>query len=300
MKKCLVTGGNGFIGRFLVKRLLDERNEVEVLDVEENCLDKRAKFTKASVGDSEKIKKAVNGKEIVFHLASTTFPASSIEKPLYDAETNLLPAIRLFEECVNAGVEKVFFPSSGGAVYGNSENHIVNEETPSNPESPHAIVKLAVEKYLNYYNKIHGLDYLCFRIGNAYGEGQSAVNGLGFVAAVLEKAKKKETLNVFGDGKAVRDFVHVNDIVDAFILGIEAKPEHNVFNIASGEGKSLNEVIEIAEKVIGNKIKKEYLPARKGEVKRIVLDISRAKKELGFNPEISLEEGIKRAWESMQ
>ncbi|MBU2100284.1 NAD-dependent epimerase/dehydratase family protein [Candidatus Micrarchaeota archaeon] len=295
MGNCLIIGGNGFIGRHLTKALLKKGFEVEVLDVKKNMI-KGVNFIEGSITDKKVIKNSVRGKQFVFHLASTTFPASSMEKPVYDAETNLLPAINIFRECTNAGVKKLFFPSSGGAIYGNIETEKANEKTPVNPQSPHAIIKLAIENYLNYFWKVHGLDYACLRIGNAYGPEQNTEKGLGFVSKCIEKAKNSEELIIYGDGLAIRDFVYIDDIVNAFILATETKTKEKVFNIGSGEGKSIKKVISSVENLLGKEIKKKFLPLREGDIKKIVLDISLAKRKLGYEPKIMLEEGIRRMW----
>ena len=303
---CLILGGGGFLGSHLSERLLALGHRVRIferqgfsrrnvaglidqMDVVEGSLDSQT--------DVERILKDV---DVLFHLASTTVPASSNADPFHDVATNVLPTIRLLEAARNSSLKKLVFFSSGGTVYGIPERIPLDEGHPTAPICSYGIHKLAIEKYLYLYRHLFGLEYCVLRISNAYGERQSPTSGQGAVAAFLSSALKRETIEIWGDGSVVRDYIYVSDVVEAAIAVSEQQAGRGVFNIGSGVGTSLREVIELVSQAIGLPLEVRYSPARALDVPVNVLAVGRAEKELGWSPKIPLAKGIGRVLKHAQ
>jgi UDP-glucose 4-epimerase len=256
-----------------------------------------AEFVEGELGNHGLIREAVEGVEVVYHFVSTTLPKTSNDDPIYDVRSNLVDTLQLLEACVEAGVRKVVFSSSGGTVYGPPEAVPVTEDHPTNPISSYGIVKLAIEKYLGLFHHLHGLDYAALRISNPYGPLQDPAGQQGAISVFLDRIRTGRPITLWGDGGVVRDYLYVSDLTDALELAAETDTRRKVFNIGHGKGASLNELIELMSGVVGARPEVEYLPARSLDVPVSVLDISRAEAELGWSPRTGMEEGISRTWE---
>ncbi len=302
--KCTVIGGSGFMGSHLVRVLLASGADVTVLDKAETLrFDRKAgSAPRLIVGDfdnPEDVRRALSDCEILYHLAWTTVPQTSNESPTADLERNVLASIRLIEGAHNAQVRKIIFASSGGTVYGMAHELPIKESHPTEPISSYGIGKLTVEKYLHLYWTLHHQDYCVLRTSNAYGEGEPTSGVQGVIGASLERAMRGEEIVIWGDGSIVRDYVYVGDVVDAFVKAASQRGEPRVFNVGSGRGHSLNEVIDLVEGVIGRRVSRKYLPGRIFDVPSNVLDVSRAQEHLNWQPTIGLAEGISRTHEWM-
>jgi UDP-glucose 4-epimerase len=243
---------------------------------------------------------AVPGCDIIFHLVSTTLPKSSNDNPIYDVDTNVIGTLQLLEVARRSGVRKIVFISSGGTVYGIPRQLPVPESHSTDPLVSYGISKLAIEKYLHLYKGLHGLAYTILRVANPFGERQRVNAAQGAVAVFLHKALGGETIEIWGDGSVTRDYVYIQDVVDAFLKAMDYEGEPRVFNVGSGEGRSLNQVLETIEDLLGHPVKRRYLPARKFDVPVNVLDISRARQALGWEPRFSFREGLGRTIEWIQ
>ncbi len=300
--KCVVLGGAGFIGSHIVDALVTRNHQVRVFDMP-NISDRNLKNSIDSIeltgGDflnENDIAKALDGMEVIVHLICTTLPGNSNENPVYDVTSNVAGSLKLFNIALEKGVRKIVFASSGGTVYGIPETVPIPENHPTFPICSYGITKLAVEKYLELYRHLHGMDYVVLRLGNPYGSRQRLDHVQGAVAVFLGKALYDQEVQIWGDGSVARDYFYIDDLVSAFILAIENNIPSHLYNIGSGYAVSLNELLEKIQKVTGKKLNIRYLPARKLDVPVNCVDISRAKKELGWGPEISLEEGMGRTW----
>ena len=299
-QKCLVLGGKGFIGSHLVDALVATGQSVRVLD-QPNVAPMSDPATVAKVewldGDStcdSDIRQGLEGCDVCYHLVSTTLPKSSNADPLFDVETNVLGTLRLLTHAVRLGVKKVVFVSSGGTVYGIPKVVPVDENHATDPISSYGITKLAIEKYLHLFFDLHKLDYTILRVSNPYGERQRTRAHQGAVAIFLGKVLRGETVDIWGDGTTVRDYVYIGDVTQALLrAGLHRGPER-LFNIGSGAGLTLNEVLDEIERATGLKSKRNYAPARGFDVPRNVLSITRAKNELGWEPRTSFAEGLAR------
>ena len=292
--KVLVTGGAGFIGSHLVKALLDKGYEVAVVDDlsngDEKNIDKRAKLYTTDIVIFKHIAEVFSDfkPEVVFHLAAHKDVRESVSCPYYDAQINVLGSVNVFQLCVNHQVQKVIF-SSTCAVYGNPDKIPVSELTPTKPLSPYGLFKLTGEQLLYYYFRTDKLKSVTLRYANVYGPGQNS----GIIGIVVDSVKNGKTVSVFGDGSQIRDYVYIDDVVKANLLSLDTD-KGGVFNIGSGKGTSVNEIIETVNSVSKRKVDVVYKEKQLGDPDKIVLDISLANKILGYEPSISLEEGIKR------
>jgi UDP-glucose 4-epimerase len=296
MTRAVVLGGSGFIGRPLVKYLAGQGQQVSVYSRLSDPGLPRSKGVQYVRGDfvtGERLTEALAGADHCYHLISTTIPSSSSGDPLFDIETNLKPTVRLLELSRSLGVKKIIFCSSGGTVYGISKHTPIGEEHPLWPITPYGIVKAAIEKYLNMYFALYDLNYAIVRLSNPFGEGQR--NKLqGAVTVFIDHALRDEEIEIWGDGTVTRDFIYITDAVRGLATVAAHDSANRTFNIGSGAGCSLNELLKIIESTIGRKLRVKFLPSRSFDVPINVLSIARAKQELGWSPGISLVEGIQR------
>jgi len=294
--KILVTGGAGFIGSNVSDALVKDGHEVTVLDnlstgKEEN-INPEVKFYNIDLLDMESLELAFREfkPDVVNHHAAQIDVRKSVEDPAFDAETNIIGSINLFELSINYGVRRIIFSSTGGALYGELEKLPASEDTPIEPLSPYGVAKYCAENYLNYFKRLYSIERVILRYANVYGPRQDPLGEAGVVAIFTGKILKGEKPVIYGDGDQTRDYIYVEDVVQANVLALEGK--EGIYNIGTGKETSVNELIEVFSKVLGREIKPEYAPPRIGEVHRISLDADMAKKELGFVPKYSLPEGI--------
>jgi UDP-glucose 4-epimerase len=299
--KILFTGGAGFIGSNVVDALVKDGHEVTVLDnlstgKEEN-INPEVKFYNVDLLDMESLELVFREfkPDVVNHHAAQIDVRKSVEDPAFDAETNIIGSINLFELSINAGVSRIIFSSTGGALYGELEKLPASEDTSIEPLSPYGVAKYCAENYLNYFKRLYGIERVILRYANVYGPRQDPLGEAGVVAIFTGKILKGEKPVIYGDGTQTRDYIYVEDVVKANVLALEGK--EGIYNIGTGKETSVNELIEVFSKVLGREIKSEYAPPRKGEVHRISLGADMAKKELGFVPKYSLEEGLKKTIE---
>ncbi|WP_006718042.1 NAD-dependent epimerase/dehydratase family protein [Desulfitobacterium metallireducens] len=299
--RCLVLGGRGFIGSHLVDALLTKGYRVRCFDRrrvtqqgEFHITDQRFELFEGDFMNEADVANALEGCDICYHLISTTLPKSSNDDPVFDVESNLLGSVRLLTNAVKAGVRKVVFVSSGGTVYGVPTQVPIPETHMNNPVCSYGITKLAIEKYLDLFYKLHGLDYTVLRLANPFGEGQKTHASQGAVAVFLGKVLQGETIDIWGDGSVIRDYVYIDDVVRAFLAVLEYSGPEHIFNIGSGRGLSINEVLDSIERVTGRPVLRHYVSGRPFDVPSNILCISRAETELGWSPRFSFEDGILR------
>lgn len=297
--KTLVLGGNGFIGTHLVDALLEKGRFVRIYDRSPSRLSltpQAAEYVEGELGNYGLLQEAVKGIEVVYHLVSTTLPKTSNDDPIYDVRSNLIDTLQLLEACVEGGVRKVIFASSGGTVYGLPQTVPITEDHPTNPITSYGVVKLAIEKYMDLFWRLHGLYYTVLRISNPYGPYQNPGGQQGAIAVFLHHLRTGQPITIWGDGSVVRDYIYVSDLVDALMLAAEVETG-KVLNVGSGHGTSLNELIALIGEVTGERPEVEYLPGRTLDVPANVLDIARAREGLGWRPRTALEDGIACTWD---
>jgi UDP-glucose 4-epimerase len=301
--KALIIGGNGFIGCNLADKLLASGHKVTSFDLypaRYRESDSRIKYVYGDFANHGEVRDAVRGNDWIFHLAYTTLPATSNEDPSYDVRSNIIAALQLLDACRESQVKKVVFISSGGTVYGIPQSLPVREDHPTEPICSYGITKLAIEKYLHLYHHLYNLDYVVTRLANPYGEFQNPQARQGAITVFLGNVLAGKPITIWGDGEVVRDYIYIGDAADALVKAAEYCPdekEPRLFNIGSGSGQSLNQIVRAVRNVVGTEVEVVHHPARATDVPANVLDISRAKKCLGWQPEINLENGIRKTWD---
>ncbi|ALP62203.1 NAD-dependent epimerase/dehydratase family protein [Paraburkholderia caribensis] len=293
-----VLGGGGFIGTHLVNGLLDRGAQVRVYE-REPVAQYRAGAVVPVTGnfvDGSGLDAALAGADVVYHLISTTVPGTSNIDPVGDVQSNLVGTIRLVQKMKKHQVKRIVYLSSGGTVYGDPSRLPVSEDHPLDPLCSYGIVKVAVEKYLNMYSVLEGLTATVLRVSNPYGGMARRTNDLqGVIPIFLRKMVAGKSIEIWGDGSTVRDYIYIDDLIDAMVCALEAQGSA-VYNIGSGVGHSLNEVLAILSEVTGIEPRVGYSVPRGFDVTRIVLDVSRAREALGWQPRTTLYEGCNRYW----
>ena len=294
--KILVTGGAGFIGSNLVDALVGLNHDVVIVDNlssgSRRNLNPKARFYEIDIRDRKLSEVFEREKpDIVDHHAAQIDVRKSGEDPVADAEANILGSLNLITNCVRSGVKRVVYASTGGAIYGDPQYLPADENHPINPISQYGVSKHTVEHYLHLYSIIHGLEYMALRYSNVYGPRQNPYGEAGVVAIFAIQMLTGKQPTIFGPGDKTRDYAHVSDIVQANVTAL-TKGKNAIYNIGTGVETSDQEIFDTLAGVLGYKGKPIYAPVRKGEVYRISLDCSKARKELGWSPKLSLKEGI--------
>ena len=300
--RCLVLGGGGFIGSHVVDALLERGHRVRVFERPRvpqyrACDGDTLEWMEGDFQNSARVSEAVRGMEAVVHLVSTTLPGGSNDDPEFDIQSNVIGTLRMLRFAKDAGVRKVVFISSGGTVYGVPDMIPIPETHATEPRVSYAIGKLAVEKYLAVFQHQFGLEHAVLRVANPYGPRQRVDTAQGAVAVFLDAALAGRDIEIWGDGSVVRDYVHVADVARAFVLALEYGGTERIFNVGSGQGSSLTDLLAVIERCLGRAVSRRHLAPRSIDVPSNVLDISRARRELGWAPQIGLEEGVTRTVE---
>jgi UDP-glucose 4-epimerase len=294
----VVTGGSGFIGTHLCGRLQEGGYDVRILDIAPPKAGMKAEFVRGSVLDAARLAKMLEGAEGVVHLAALIDVATSVADPFSDFSVNAAGTMNVLEAARHAGVKKVAFASSA-AVYGEPVRLPVDEEHPTVPLSPYGAAKLAAEKYVLLYNSLYGMENTALRLFNVYGEGQDASSPYsGVITKFADAISENRQPIIFGDGEQTRDFVHVDDVCEAFVRAIEGQGCPTPLNIASGVETSVCELLGIMCGICGADFSPTYMPERKGEIARSVADIRLAKKMMGFAPKMALSQGLRELLEA--
>ncbi len=302
--KVLVTGGAGFIGSHLVDRLVQEGNEVVVIDNlstgKRKQVNKKAVLYKTDIR-SKRIERVFRKERplIVVHLAAQMNVRLSTEDPVFDADVNILGTLNILEHAVKHGVRKVSFASSGGAIYGEQEVYPAGESHRTDPMSPYGISKLAGEKYLAYYTNTTGLRHVALRFGNVYGPRQEPEGEAGVIAIFSKLMLEGGQPIINGTGKQTRDFVYVDDIVDALMVTL-GEDIQGTFNVGTGQETTVNECYGIIKELTESTCKDLFGAAKKGEQLRSVLDVRKLSETFGWDPQVSLSEGLKMTVEFFQ
>jgi len=284
--RVLVTGGAGFIGSNLVDRLLDGC-EVTVFDnfysgKRDNLIshlkDKRFSLVQGDVRKYKDVRKALEGVDVVFHLAAVVSVPLSVEKPLFVNEVNLKGTLNVLNACVKCGVRRLVYASTC-AVYGEPKFLPLTEEHPTEPKSPYAVSKLAAEHYCRVFSDLYGLETVCLRFFNVYGPRQTGDSYAGVISQFVDRLQKGEPPIIYGDGEQTRDFVYVSDVVEACMLALKCR---------------VNELAAVMMKLFGRSdMKPLHVKPRNGDIRYSFADITKARKLLGYKPKITLKEGLK-------
>lgn len=299
MAKILVTGGAGFIGSHVVDLFLEKGYEVVILDDlstgRESNLNPRAKFYKMDIR-SPQVRSVFEAErpDYISHHAAQMDVRRSVAQPLFDADVNILGSINLIECAKEFGVKHFVYISTGGAVYGEPEYVPCDEAHPINPICQYGASKHTVEHYLFMYHVNYGLNYTVLRYPNVYGPRQDPHGEAGVVAIFTGKMLASEPVTINGDGEQTRDFVYVGDCAYANYLAVTVEHQPGIYNIGWGRPTSVNDIFRTLAKVTGYPLQPNYGPAKVGETRHIYLEAGKAKRELGWTPTLSLEEGLEK------
>jgi UDP-glucose 4-epimerase len=293
----LVTGGAGFIGSHMAKRHLDDGHRVIVVDdLSDGRREKvppKARFVRADISEAD-LEPLLRDEQIDFvsHHAAQVDLRHSVLDPLHDARANILGSLRLFEACRIAGVRRILFASTGGAIYGEPEGPAPASESHStNPVSPYGCAKLAIEKYLHYYEAVHGFQVQVFRYANVYGPGQDGTGEAGVVAIFADDILNGRQPKIRGDGEQTRDYVFVGDLVEAASRAA-ASERVGTWNLGTGVETSVNDLFRSVAKALDYRESPAYVPLPPGEQRRSVLDGSAIRRDFQLPPWTPLEKGI--------
>jgi UDP-glucose 4-epimerase len=296
---CIVLGGGGFLGTNLCRRLVSSGLRVRAFG-------RRSLFPEALTGvewyqgdfsDAAAVAAAIESFDVVFHLIHGTTPQSAILDMAGDIQHNVVPSLALLDISRKLGVKRVVFISSGGTIYGHSAQIPTPETAPTEPVTAYGITKLAIEKYLALYQHLYSFDFRVLRVTNPFGPFQVPLKNQGVIAALVSRALRDETVEIWGDGSIVRDFLFIDDVVDAMEAAVDDHGAARIFNIGSGQGRSLREVIAAIEQLLNKKLKIKWNAKRSVDVPVSVVAIGRAKEALRWSQKISFEDGLERTVE---
>ncbi|MCC2640489.1 MAG: putative UDP-glucose 4-epimerase [Nitrospira sp.] len=299
--KVLVTGGAGFIGSQVVDRLLQEGHEVVVVDNlvtgKRKHVPKTVQFYKLDI-ENPKLERIFRNERpsIIFHLAAQMNVRRSVADPMFDAQVNVLGTLNVLEQASKHGTRKVIFSSSGGAIYGEQQIFPAPESHITQPLSPYGISKLCGEHYLSYYSRLSGLQVVSLRYANVYGPRQDPEGEAGVVAIFIQKMLQREQAVVYGNGRQTRDFVFVEDVVEANLMTMGPDVQ-GTYNVGMGVETSINDLFRTVAELTKVEAKELHGPAKKGEQARSVVDATKLRMELGWEPKVDLREGLRRTVE---
>lgn len=305
--RTLVTGAAGFIGSTLVDRLLADGHTVVGIDdlstgrrVNLTSAEAHPDFTfiEADITDADLGAIVAEAEpEVIFHLAAQISVRHSVDNPQFDATVNVVGTIRLAEAARAHGVRKIVHTSSGGSIYGTPPVYPTGEDVPTDPASPYAASKVAGEVYLNTFRHLYGLDCSHIAPGNVYGPRQDPHGEAGVVAIFAKALLAGQATKIFGDGTDSRDYVFVDDVVDAFVKASGEAGSGQRFNVGTGISTTVRDLHSAIAKAVGTADDPEFYPPRLGDLRKSQLDISRGAEVLGWRPQVDIDEGIERTVE---
>ncbi|CAI1566852.1 CDP-paratose 2-epimerase [Serratia quinivorans] len=299
--KIVVFGGGGFLGSAICDRLLKDGHQLRIFErprvppYREFTADESVEWVTGDLSSTHDLNDAIQGMDSVLHLVSTTLPKSSNEDPVYDVQTNVVPSLHMLNAMVSQGVSRIVFISSGGTVYGKPQYTPIDEKHPTDPVVSYGITKLAIEKYLHMFSQLYGIKAVTLRVANPYGERQRVETAQGAVGVFLHNALKNKPIEIWGDGSVQRDYIHVSDVAEAFSKALVYDGKEECFNISSGRGTSLNDLIAMLKDILPEDLQVNYKPARSFDIDISVLSNDLARRELDWEPKLSMPEGLKRA-----
>lgn len=304
MARTLVIGGNGFIGSHLVDALAEAGHEVSAFDRYRSG-EPTFKTIAATVVQGEFLSRsdleaAVQGQDYVFHFLSTTTPATAESDPTLDIRTNVAQTVELLESCVAAGVKRVYFASTGGAIYGPQGKADYSEIDRALPISPYGIGKLSIEHYLHYFRTKHGLESTALRISNPYGTRQKADKKQGLIPIALRQIALGRPVTRMGSGSMVRDYVFVEDLVRMITPMVGVETEFDLYNLGSGIGHSVNEIIESLQRVTNISFGVNEVPVPPTFIDRVVLNTARYRSEFTSATLTAIDDGVRMTYEEIQ
>lgn len=295
----VVLGGGGFVGTNLCRRLVASGARVRAFGHSRSFVQALAgvEWHQGEFEDTAALTSAIASCDVVFHLVQSTTPYSANLDMAGDLRHVVVPTLALLDACRNADVKRVVFISSGGTLYGAAKAIPTPETAPTDPITAYGILKLTIEKFLGLYEHLYGLSFRVLRVANPYGPFQMAARGQGLIAMLLSRAMKRQSTEIWGDGSVVRDYIFIDDVVDALQAAAVDTSAERVFNIGSGRGRSVRDIIAAVEAGLGAPLTIEWKPGRPIDVPVSILAIERARDVLGWTPKTEFAEGLTRTIE---
>ena len=296
--KYILFGGGGFIGSHIADKILNAGHSLRIFERPRVPLyrkfrdDEDVEWITGDILNLHDVTEAMQGVDAVFHLVSTTLPKNSNDDPIYDVQSNVVASLQILNVMVALKIPRIIFISSGGTVYGTPVSLPIDESHPTNPHVSYGITKLTIEKYLLLYERLHGIKSIILRVSNPFGERQRIETAQGAIGVFMSRALQGVAVDIWGDGSVVRDYIYVADVAEAFVKALNYSGKFSVFNIGSCSGVSLIQIIEKLERIFGLVIKRNYQPGRPYDVPVNILSNQLASQELGWVPNISLDEGL--------
>jgi UDP-glucose 4-epimerase len=308
MKKprVVVLGGCGFIGSHLARALVYREYPVRIFDKLYAShdlirdIEPSVEVVESDVQRPQDVLNALSDAEICFHLIHTTVPGSSMQDPAFDIQSNIVSSARWMAQLDRTSIKRLIYISSGGTVYGIPQNTSITEDHPTNPISSYGISKLCIEKYALLYGQLYGINTIILRPSNVYGEGQKLNVGQGLIGVYASQLLHGEPIEIWGDGTVRRDYLCVRDLIEGIFSLIEYQGPYHVFNISTGIGHSILEIIEIFEEILPKKPQTIFKPSRGFDVPSNVLSSERLRTQTGWIPQTTLKEGIHRYYRWLQ
>jgi UDP-glucose 4-epimerase len=302
-QRITVLGGAGFLGSHICRELVACGYAVRIFEktyasrLLVRDFEAGIQVCEGDISKPDDVLRACADAEVIINLVHTTVPGSSMTDPSFDIETNLVAAERWLRKLNETSVRRVYYVSSGGTVYGIPQTNLVDESHPTNPICSYGITKLSIEKYLQMYASLYGFDAFVLRPSNVYGPGQRLNIGQGVIGVLADRAIRGLPLEVWGHGNQLRDYLYVDDLVEAIMVLLRYSGGERTFNISSGQGHSVLEILDSLAGILGSLPEIRHTPVREFDVPGNVLDSSRLRTETGWQPSVALSEGIARTVE---
>lgn len=300
-QEVLLVGGMGFVGCQLQTPLLETGYRVHVIDRKkpDNKESARIKFHASLLSDESVLRNVLNNCSTVYYLASDSVPTTTVRQPSREGDLNLQSFLKFLDVFQDYSNVHLVYLSSGGTIYGNPETLPVSETHPVAPISYHGAGKAAIEAFLHVISNQCDNPVTILRPSNLYGPYQPYVPGFGLIRSMMEKLKKEESVEIWGDGENVRDYLYIDDFVSACLACNQSQGQSKrirIFNVSAGVSLSINQLCDEIEEVTQKRLKRVYLPGRTIDVKSVILDCSRIKSELGWKPFVDIKEGLEQTW----
>lgn len=300
MKRLVILGGSGFMGQNLLRLTPAGQWQTLVYDQKPPQFHPPDRFIQGDLNDAEAAVALVEAGDVVIHLAHQGIPADSASDPATEFASNLYPFLRLLPALARRRPGLFLYSSTGGQIYGQAPSLPLSEDAPTRPISAYGVVKLAMEHYLRIFAPTEALPFLILRISNPYGPYQEATNRHGAIPAIMRALLEDRPFTLYGRGDTVRDYIHVDDVVSALFKLIESGARDQVFNLGTGQGVSLNELIARIEDISGKKLKLKKEAIRATDVLANVLDAGRLRQATGWEPKVPLDYGLSLTWEYLK
>lgn len=297
-QRVVIYGGTGFIGRSLARKLSEDYHVV-VFGRDTNTVGATVEFISGDFNSLEQTCDILQKDDVVIDLVTSSIPFSSMKSPISEIDHHILPHVRFMEEACKRGVKKIIYTSSGGGVYGDRPPVPVSENNATHPVSPHAIGKLAIENFLQYYGKAYKMPYMIYRLSNPYGPEQQPKEGFGIIPTLFSHIHSGKQPTLFNNGQAVRDFIYIDDLVDAMAQSFLKENEYPIYNLGSGVGTPIITIWEKIKELMNSDLDPIFAEKRTIDAEAIVLDTTRFSQEFGWSPKVGIEEGLEYCCKAM-